>query len=145
MWCCWLLYCVFFFFSSRRRHTRCALVTGVQTCALPISQHRPGRFGPSHAAHADRTHNNLRQPLYARHWTERGLAAGYAPSLPAEGNGRKISDGPDPQLTRLSKIRSFTAAATLMRDTCSSDCCGGPAPLFVLQKISHNWEESCEV
>src|SRR3546814_1018475 len=29
------LYCSFFF-SSRRRHTRCALVTGVQTCALPI-------------------------------------------------------------------------------------------------------------
>src|SRR3546814_6016411 len=27
----------FFFCSSRRRHTRCALVTGVQTCALPIS------------------------------------------------------------------------------------------------------------
>src|SRR3546814_928987 len=26
-----------FFWSSRRRHTRCALVTGVQTCALPIS------------------------------------------------------------------------------------------------------------
>src|SRR3546814_1187382 len=26
-----------FYFSSRRRHTRCALVTGVQTCALPIS------------------------------------------------------------------------------------------------------------
>src|SRR3546814_7099799 len=32
--CCW---CFFFFFSSGRRHTRCALVTGVQTCALPIS------------------------------------------------------------------------------------------------------------
>src|SRR3546814_5437862 len=29
---------IFFFFSSRRRHTRCALVTGVQTCALPISK-----------------------------------------------------------------------------------------------------------
>src|SRR3546814_3645133 len=27
---------VIVFFSSRRRHTRCALVTGVQTCALPI-------------------------------------------------------------------------------------------------------------
>src|SRR3546814_2762322 len=27
---------MFLFFSSRRRHTRCALVTGVQTCALPI-------------------------------------------------------------------------------------------------------------
>src|SRR3546814_6654717 len=34
---------VLFFFSSRRRHTRCALVTGVQTCALPICW----SFGPS--------------------------------------------------------------------------------------------------
>src|SRR3546814_9688659 len=32
---CILSMCIFFF-SSRRRHTRCALVTGVQTCALPI-------------------------------------------------------------------------------------------------------------
>src|SRR3546814_7415040 len=35
------MFSVFFFvllFSSRRRHTRCALVTGVQTCALPISR-----------------------------------------------------------------------------------------------------------
>src|SRR3546814_8187271 len=31
-----------FFFSSRRRHTRCALVTGVQTCALPILKMRTG-------------------------------------------------------------------------------------------------------
>src|SRR3546814_9456208 len=31
------IHAVSFFFSSRRRHTRCALVTGVQTCALPIS------------------------------------------------------------------------------------------------------------
>src|SRR3546814_12840520 len=30
---------IVFFFSSRRRHTRCALVTGVQTCALPILVH----------------------------------------------------------------------------------------------------------
>src|SRR3546814_9917547 len=41
--CLWFRLCVsflsffvLFFFSSRRRHTRCALVTGVQTCALPI-------------------------------------------------------------------------------------------------------------
>src|SRR3546814_9042104 len=33
-----LCFLVVFFFSSRRRHTRCALVTGVQTCALPISK-----------------------------------------------------------------------------------------------------------
>src|SRR3546814_7306357 len=32
---------IVFLFSSRRRQTRCALVTGVQTCALPIS-HAPG-------------------------------------------------------------------------------------------------------
>src|SRR3546814_13940587 len=44
-----------FFFSSRRRHTRCALVTGVQTCALPISRfhqrrratRRPPRAAPA--------------------------------------------------------------------------------------------------
>src|SRR3546814_4018200 len=32
---------ILLFFSSRRRHTRCALVTGVQTCALPISIEEP--------------------------------------------------------------------------------------------------------
>src|SRR3546814_13897636 len=31
------MYFFCFFFASRRRHTRCALVTGVQACALPIS------------------------------------------------------------------------------------------------------------
>src|SRR3546814_18764548 len=46
---------IFFFFSSRRRHTICALVTGVQTCALPIfffsDLHLPGQFlsGATHA------------------------------------------------------------------------------------------------
>src|SRR3546814_18082687 len=38
--------CVFcFFLSGRRRHTRCALVTGVQTCALPIWKTRVGGGG----------------------------------------------------------------------------------------------------
>src|SRR3546814_10322224 len=40
---CCVMCCLFF--SSRRRHTRCALVTGVQTCALPIF------FDPSAAFH----------------------------------------------------------------------------------------------
>src|SRR3546814_2133048 len=36
-----LLVCIILFFcASRRRHTRCALVTGVQTCALPIENKR---------------------------------------------------------------------------------------------------------
>src|SRR3546814_1649274 len=34
------------FFSSRRLHTRCALVTGVQTCSLPISELVEGRCVP---------------------------------------------------------------------------------------------------
>src|SRR3546814_263332 len=39
-----------FFFSSRRRHTRCALVTGVQTCALPISGSVKARKASRHAS-----------------------------------------------------------------------------------------------
>src|SRR3546814_9493732 len=35
-----------FFFSSRRRHTRCALVTGVQTCALPICGNKQAPHNP---------------------------------------------------------------------------------------------------
>src|SRR3546814_9826247 len=34
---CRVVFVCSFFFSRLRRHTRCALVTGVQTCALPIS------------------------------------------------------------------------------------------------------------
>src|SRR3546814_6666452 len=44
---------MFFFFSSRRRQTRFALVTGVQTCALPISRTYEARYvleGPAAAA-----------------------------------------------------------------------------------------------
>src|SRR3546814_3719535 len=44
--------CVVFFFSSRRRHTRCALVTGVQTCALPICAAHIYRRSSSFRLHA---------------------------------------------------------------------------------------------
>src|SRR3546814_1617875 len=37
-----------FFFSSRRRHTRCALVTGIQTVALPIWSRRLRLPAPAH-------------------------------------------------------------------------------------------------
>src|SRR3546814_5578544 len=39
---------ILFFFSSIRRHTRCALVTGVQTCARPISRQDGSENEPSH-------------------------------------------------------------------------------------------------
>src|SRR3546814_5494357 len=42
-----------FFFSSRRRHTRCALVTGVQTCALPICIINVGRLDLADAVDRD--------------------------------------------------------------------------------------------
>src|SRR3546814_16794820 len=43
-----------FFFSSRRRHTRCALVTGVQTCALPILAAAALALDPRDALDEDR-------------------------------------------------------------------------------------------
>src|SRR3546814_19945948 len=45
----------FLFFSIRRRHTRCALVTGVQTCALPISAQRGTGTRPFRRAILDGT------------------------------------------------------------------------------------------
>src|SRR3546814_4097602 len=71
-------YC--FFFSSRRRHTRCALVTGVQTCALPICRQsvvrrRDGR--PDHCAHAPR---RCADPAFGR---ERGRSPFYGSAFPA--------------------------------------------------------------
>src|SRR3546814_8069961 len=45
-----VLFLFLFFFSSRRRHTRCALVTGVQTCALPIWTRVVDRRVPRRAA-----------------------------------------------------------------------------------------------
>src|SRR3546814_14762488 len=65
-----------FFFSSRRRHTRCALVTGVQTCALPIWPQpvRCGGGGGTHATAPD--HHDLarlrhgRDPARHRHRRE---------------------------------------------------------------------------
>src|SRR3546814_7139769 len=42
--------CFFFVFSCIRRHTSCALVTGFQTCALPICWRANPHFGPFHIA-----------------------------------------------------------------------------------------------
>src|SRR3546814_10466662 len=39
-----------FVYSSRRRHTRCALVTGVQTCALPIEAEMAAKQGDAKKA-----------------------------------------------------------------------------------------------
>src|SRR3546814_9846386 len=49
-----------FFFSSRRRHTSCSLVTGVQTCALPISV--AGREEERYAAGLERGRHRVDRP-----------------------------------------------------------------------------------
>src|SRR3546814_12194903 len=56
-----------FFFSSRRRHTRCALVTGVQTCALPICLHYPEDI--------DSSLGDRLQPLPVSRWLASGRRA----------------------------------------------------------------------
>src|SRR3546814_14074312 len=68
-----------FFFSSRRRHTRCALVTGVQTCALPISS-SPGRRNPS----------SVRDAVVAGEAAGAGLDGGSATATLA-GDGESVA------------------------------------------------------
>src|SRR3546814_16824186 len=51
----WVLWSFYLFFSSRRRHTRCALVTGVQTCALPICLSQQPNASSVNASQTTRT------------------------------------------------------------------------------------------
>src|SRR3546814_6511532 len=89
------------FFSSRRRHTRCALVTGVQTCALPICQHNRLRLEPHTAL--DR---HLEQRIVGhRQWSARiveldGAAHALATADPAIVNVETAG----PEAARMAKI-----------------------------------------
>src|SRR3546814_6897848 len=84
------MYSFYFVFSSRRRHTRCALVTGVQTCALPIyrrggdrlaaAPRRPRPVEPGQAARPAR-------PRFA------GRAAADHGAVPAPGAGWRRGPG----------------------------------------------------
>src|SRR3546814_8658641 len=79
----------FFFFSSRRRHTRFALVTGVQTCALPISS--PPHLGTDgtmgfaslYPSYEGRTWPQVRRP----HWCDVTVAVCRARDRPHVGDG----------------------------------------------------------
>src|SRR3546814_1283885 len=94
--CFLFLFCVYLcFFSSRRRHTRCALVTGVQTCALPICWRncstRPG--SPTVVSAADaagRRHAALRRRCVQSMLTAHSLGRSPAGSMLMFGiNARK--------------------------------------------------------
>src|SRR3546814_20348507 len=61
-----------FFFSSRRRHTRFALVTGVQTCALPISSLAlPDRLARAVASHSLRPRQWAVRAVPSHAWSAR--------------------------------------------------------------------------
>src|SRR3546814_2536819 len=77
-----------FFFSSRRRHTRCALVTGVQTCALPISLARDARTGGARSrggAAASRRDGDVRSAFRGARCGDRDAGALPNPSASEEG------------------------------------------------------------
>src|SRR3546814_8132158 len=97
--------CSLFFFSSRRRHTRCALVTGVQTCALPISASAVrhiqilGRRGPHQIAMTPKELGELGH-------LERASARVDPADLPPEGDDAMLEPGMRKSVTHL---RSFAA------------------------------------
>src|SRR3546814_2490735 len=72
MWC-------FFFFTSRRRHTICALVTGVQTCALPIW---PNRAPQKSLLNIHELLEHVRRLVQAEAPAEVTLLRDYDPSIP---------------------------------------------------------------
>src|SRR3546814_9798870 len=109
-----------FFLSSRRRHTRCALVTGVQTCALPIFIRPSVIFGQE-----DQFTNRLAQmmslpvvpvmgantkfqPIYA---ADVGKAIAIAASDPAR-HGGNIYELGGPEVMTMAEINNWIAKAT---------------------------------
>src|SRR3546814_13035458 len=103
--------CSLFFFSSRRRHTRCALVTGVQTCALPISASAVrhiqilGRRGPHQIAMTPKELGELGH-------LERASARVDPADLPPEGDDAMLEPGMRKSVTHL---RSFAAHTEIGR------------------------------
>src|SRR3546814_10752860 len=87
-------YC--FFFSNRRRHTRCALVTGVQTCALPISLMEKGvTFGSNELTILPPQNENY-CPQYVRLRLRSEAAAKHRPVSSFTGQSSVDSEGFDP-------------------------------------------------
>src|SRR3546814_4719327 len=78
-----------FFFSSRRRHTRCALVTGVQTCALPISGYAsPVPYWCAWSRCHDRRGDSHDRPT-GRRWCCRQALRVRAPGEPCRSGHRR--------------------------------------------------------
>src|SRR3546814_13287900 len=81
-----------FFFSSRRRHTRCALVTGVQTCALPIycAQHVAGAKADIHDGEDALTAGRAKCPVDEGECRSEERRVGKSVSVRVDLGGRRI-------------------------------------------------------
>src|SRR3546814_6283130 len=94
-----VLFVLCVFFSSRRRHTRCALVTGVQTCALPICAEIGGSI--------DRAEFHPREKAAGQHIVELLGVQDVEPVLEQETRYRR--DNPRPVDTGQSQHKFFVA------------------------------------
>src|SRR3546814_2168521 len=99
-----------FFFSSRRRHTRCALVTGVQTCALPISQRHPRARRLTLRLAPDASEVRITMPAWAR--SAEAIAFAHA-----------RRDWLGAQLTRIPQRRSTGPGDEIGRASCRERVC----------------------
>src|SRR3546814_3111556 len=87
-----------FFFSSRRRHTSCALVTGVQTCALPILCH-PSPASCSRSTGFRSTQTTHGSPCTVRAGSVKCIRATVSPGPPLTRSAcpsALIDDAPSP-------------------------------------------------
>src|SRR3546814_10278045 len=104
-----------FFFTSKRRHTRCALVTGVQTCALPIARRwTKSACGMATGCHADAV---SAKPTESFFWM-RDLPVGLRPAailLCESGNGC----GHPAVLQRQHAVHAPGEIEVVRRDECS--------------------------
>src|SRR3546814_4023939 len=108
-----------FFFSSRRRHTRCALVTGVQTCALPIfarNRHirRIATESADVALHPFERRDLVEQPVIARQMVRR---------FRAERRMREPAEHAEPVVDRHDRSEEHTSELqSLMRTSYAVFC-----------------------
>src|SRR3546814_10142397 len=98
-----------FLFSSRRRHTRCALVTGVQTCALPISES------------AQKLGKKMYADMQAQQAAE-GAAAGANPSGAEQQASSKKDDADDVVDADFKEVKDKRSEERRVGKECVSTC-----------------------
>src|SRR3546814_8115179 len=123
---------MFFFFSSRRRHTRCALVTGVQTCALPILSRNTLWVGAVDADADHRKSSDEEGWLHPLSLGFAGLLRGPAADSDASSEGRtrhgsnpfSTYSGP-PRLGLARRCHAPTGNGSQTTGAAHADCRGG--------------------